>query len=79
MNLNCCRTLNVAFSFTFYPNLELLNNQTTKKNALNEKKKKKNPITTGAMLSTKNKNFNLVRTLRFGCAKEFRFECTLSF
>ena len=78
MNLNCCRTLNVAFSFTFYPNLELLNNQTTKKNALNEKKKKKT-ITTRAMLSTKNKNFNLVRTLRFGCAREFKFECALSF
>ena len=77
MNLNCCKTLNVAFSFAFYPNLELLNNQTTKKNAVNEKKKK--TITTGAMLSLKNKNFNLVRTLRFGCAREFRFECALSF
>ena len=41
MNLNCCKTLNVAFSFAFYQNLELLDNQTTKKNAVNEKKKKK--------------------------------------
>ena len=43
------------------------------------KKKKKKTITTRAMLSTKNKNFNLVRTLRFGCAREFKFECALSF